>query len=342
MRCSSLLTAAAILCLPACGSSDVAGTPAPADLAFNPPAPPEGYTRLETTTVKDVKPGGDVTYCEYVMAPFDHDVDVLDVQGYQSAFGHHAIAFSYTPTGNEELGASFPCMGTEFSSGVGGPDGGSSSGGTLSMGAFLGGVAGADGKRSAPLPDGVAFRLRKGSGVMANVHYLNTGEKTIDGNAVLDMKFADVDPNRMVAAMFLTLNFGFDLPPHVPTSSSVQCVAGNDVHIIMMANHMHEFGTSVTTEIVRGDTGAVDTLHDDPAWNYDMQFNLQFSRWEVATPFVIHTGDTVRTTCNWTNSTANEMKFPREMCVGVGFALVQGTDTKAPACAGGTWMPQFL
>jgi len=342
MRCSSLIATLAILALPACGSSDAAGTPASADVAFNPPAPAEGYTRLKTETVKDVKPGGDVTYCEYAMAPFDHDVDILDVQGYQSAFGHHAIAFSYAPTGNEELGSSFPCMGTEFSSGVSAPDGGRSLGGSLSMGAFLGGVAGAAGSRSAPLPAGVAFRLTKGNGVMANVHYLNTGEKTIDGNAVLDIKFADVDPSRLIAAMFLNLNFNFDLQPHVPTSSSIQCVAGNDVQIIMMANHMHEFGTSVTTEIVHSDTGTTETMHDDPKWNYDMQFNLQFSRWEVATPFVIHTGDTIRTTCNWMNSTANDMKFPREMCVGVGFALVQGANTKAPACMNGTWMSQFL
>jgi len=40
------------------------------------------------------------------MAPFDHDVDVVDVQGYQSTGGHHAVAFSYTDTGNQQLGTS--------------------------------------------------------------------------------------------------------------------------------------------------------------------------------------------------------------------------------------------
>ena len=69
-----------------------------------------------------------------------------------------------------------------------------------------------------------------------------------------------------------------------------------------------------------------------------MQFNPTFSRWTVDAPFVIHTGDTIRTTCNWDNSTAGALKFPREMCLGVGFALATGANPTAPICAGGTWI----
>ena len=43
--------------------------------------------------------------------------------------------------------------------------------------------------------------------------------------------------------------------------------------ILMMANHMHEYGTTATTEVVRAGTGAVEVLHHDPSWTYEMQFN---------------------------------------------------------------------
>lgn len=338
MRTLLVLSVFSMSCV-ACGSSSNAPSYESSLQAstFNPPPAPEGYTRLVSPTVHDVGPGEDVTYCQYVMPPFDHDVDVVAVGGYQSAFGHHAVAFTYTPQDGEQPGSNLPCMGTEFSSGA--DAGGASTG---SAGSFLGAVGGADtgGKSATALPDGVAFRLKQGQGVMLNVHYLNTGFETIDGNAVVDLKFADVDPARKIAAMFINLNTGFDLPAESLTTSTVDCVAQSDVQIIMMANHMHEFGTTVSTSVERAGTSSFETLHEDPTWTYDMQFNPVYSRWPADSPLVIHAGDTVRTTCNWNNTTTSSMSFPREMCLGVGFALTTGANPTVPVCFNGTWIQQ--
>ena len=326
-----------------CGSdpdSPAPGGPSPST-SFNPPAEPEGYTRLTAKTVHAVEPGADVTYCQYIMAPFDRDMDILDVGGYQSGFGHHAVAFSYPDDGSQELGTSVQCMGTEFSveppPGSGAPSG--NSGANLG-GTFLGGIGG-EGGENQNLPEGVAFRLKKGNGVMLNVHYLNTGTTPIDGDAVVDFKFAEVDPNRKIAAMFLNLNFGFNLPPASRVDSSIDCVAKSDVELLMMANHMHEYGSSVKTEVVRSDTGAVEVLKDDPEWTYEMQFNVEYRRWPVDQPFVLRAGDTIRTSCQWNNPTAEALGFPREMCISVGFALATGDNPTAPACFQGNWFEQF-
>ncbi|HEX7672273.1 MAG TPA: hypothetical protein VF395_21905 [Polyangiaceae bacterium] len=344
MRNSSISLVVVAIALSGCGSGpDGAGTSAPVPSgaeAFNPAPPPAGYTRITAATVKDVPPGGDVTYCQYVMPPLDHDVDVLAVSGYQSKFGHHAAAFVYTPQAGEEPGSNFPCMGTEFSSG--GPDGGSS-GGSLSMGTYLGAVAGADtGSPPAAMPEGVAFRLNKGNGVMLNVHYLNVGDKTIDGNAVVDLKLADTDPSRKIAAMFINLDTGFDLTAATESTSSVDCVAQTDLQLIMMSNHMHEFGTSALSEVRPAAGGPSEELHRDTTWSFDMQFNPVFSKWDTEAPFLVHAGDTVRTTCNWDNTTAASMKFPREMCVGVAFALTTGDHPTVPMCANGQWIAAGL
>jgi hypothetical protein len=338
MRSSPALVGLLVLSLPACGSGDAAPSNTPSDKgAFNPPPVAEGYQRIVAETIPDVGPGSDVTYCQYVMTGLDHDADIVDIRGYQSKFGHHAVAFSYVDDGSQQIGSSFPCMGTEVSSGAGS---GSTAG--LSVGSFLGGTAGQSDGGGSPLPDGVAFRLKKGNGIMLNVHFLNTGEESVQGDAVLDVKFADPDPNRLIAAMFVNVDLGFNLAPEVRTDKTIDCVAQSDMKVIMMANHMHEFGVAASTEVERAGSTTFESLHDDPTWTYDMQFNLVYTRWSVDVPYVLHAGDTVRTNCSWNNTTSATMTFPREMCVSTGFVLVSADNPRAPGCVDGTWMPELL
>ncbi len=141
--------------------------------------------------------------------------------------------------------------------------------------------------------------------------------------------------------MFVNLNLGFDLPANGQTTSAIDCVAKSDLQIIMMSNHMHEHGTNASTEVVHAD-GTVESLHVDDSWTFDMQFNPTYSHWAVDSPFVLRTGDTIRTSCTWDNTTPNEMKFPREMCLGVGFALSTSADATVPICLNGLWVPQGL
>ena len=307
--------------------------------AFTLPPLADGYTRFEAATVKDIQPGGDTTHCQYVMAPLDHDADILDVRGAQSKFGHHAVAFSYTPSATDQVGSEIKCMmgNNEFSASAGTTD--TSSDAELSGGGYLGGVSPAGGV--AALPEGVAFRLKKGQGIMLNVHYINTGETPIDGNTYMDLKLADADPSRLIAAMFLNLNLGFMLPPQAQTDSNQDCVAQSDVNIIMMSNHMHEYGIHGSTQVTRAD-GTVEMLRDDPTWTSDMVNNPTFARWTVDDPFVLHSGDTIRTSCSWNNTTTDMITFPREMCISAGFALASGDNPSAPACFNGSWVAQGL
>jgi hypothetical protein len=352
MRNVSLIVPLA-LSVAACGSSGpgkgsttspapTSPAPAASSGAFNPPKLLDGYIRLRANTITDIPPGGDVTHCQYAMAPLDRDMDVMDVQGTQSAFGHHAVAFSYTPSASDTVGSPVKCMmdSTEFNSGATSNGAAGGSNGTSAQSVTGGGYLGSVGPRgkSGGLPDGVAFRLKKGDGIVLNLHYINASAMTVNGDAYMDVKLAEVDPNRLVAAMFLNINGGFMLAPGTQTDSSIDCVAQSDVNLIMMANHMHEYGTHATTEVVHGDTGAVEVLRDDPVWSGEMVNNPTYARWDAKSPFVLHTGDTIRTSCSWNNSTADVINFPREMCIAAGFALATGDNPKAPACFNGSWV----
>jgi len=306
---------AACLALTACGGSEETPSDAPAAAAaFSPPPPAPGYTRIVAPVIAGIQPGGDVMQCQYVLEPFDRDMDVLDISGYQSSGGHHSIAYAMSTTA--PLGTSRDCN-TEDNTGIGG---------------FLGGIGGEGGK--ATLPDGVVFRLAKGKNIMLNTHFLNTSKHPIDGHTVIDVKFSEVDTARKVASMFANVTTNFSLTPHVKSTTDATCMIPHDLSLLKFTNHMHTHGTTAVTTVTHAD-GSLETVHADDSWAGDLQFNPAWSAWPVAEPLVVKQGDVMQTHCEWVNDTSSSLTFPDEMCVGFGFFLT-GSAT-APVCLGGAW-----
>jgi hypothetical protein len=286
-----------------CGSSsDGSDAPNPEQSPHGFPPEKDGYTRIVAPPVTDLEPSADVMHCQYVMPPFDRDMDILSVEGYQSKFGHHSIA--YATTAEVPLGTSRPCQEAD-----------------LMSGAFLGGIGGEAGT-DIGLPDGVAFRLPKGNGILLNTHFLNVSTETVTGHTVLDILFSEVDESRRVANMFVNITFNFQIGARAEAQALAERTMTNDMDFIMFTNHMHDYGARAITELTRAD-GSVMQVHEDPSWNYEMQFNANYSRWDVAQPLRMNKGDVLRTRCEWANPTDAALAFPREMCVGVGFYLVQ-------------------
>lgn len=314
--CREILGFVACLSVFGCGGSGNDPTSAGAPAAvFSPPEPEAGYTRYAAPAVPDLEPGADVMRCQYIVAPFDHDMDVLDVSGYQSRGGHHSLAYAVKGS-SAPLGTSRACTDED----------------NVAIGAFLGGIGGEGGK--ATLPPGVVFRLTKGSGIMLNTHFLNTTADTITGETVIDIKFAEVDTTRKVASMFANTNLDFTLAPQTTSTDDVTCVVQHDLAMLKFTNHMHNYGTTAVTTVTRQD-GTEEMVHADDTWAGDMQFNPSWSDWPVDGPFIVKQGDVLHTHCEWDNSTTNTMKFPDEMCVGFGFFLTDAAE--APVCVGGTW-----
>src|SRR5262245_34199232 len=123
---------------------------------FHPPPAPDGYTRYITPTIKDIQPGDNLEYCQWVAAAADSAQDVLALQGFQSATGHHAVLYTTSET-NFKVGESHLCTVEDM----------------ISI-AFVGGVGGeGTGTNATQLPDGLYFRLPPGRALMANTHWLN-------------------------------------------------------------------------------------------------------------------------------------------------------------------------
>jgi hypothetical protein len=283
---------------------------------FNPPPPAAGYTRLVSPIVPGVKPGEDLTVCQYLQAPLDRDLDILDAQGYQSAYGHHAVAFA--STAEVPVGTSGPCTDKDNLSG-----------------SFLGGIGG-EGGGGVVLPEGVAFRLTKGNAIMLNVHFLNTGKTAVDGQSVIDFKFAEVDPSRKVASLFANGNASFKVGPNAKAQATAECPIGREIDFILFTNHMHDYGTAAVTRLQRGNAIGLDLVHEDPIWTYELQFKANYSQWSAQNPLHLVPGDKLITDCEWMNGTAEMVTYPREMCFGIGYFLTDGNGP-TPGCFNGKW-----
>jgi hypothetical protein len=268
---------------------------------FHPPALMPGYTRFVTPTIEGIQPGDNLEYCQWLAAPSDQDQDVLAMTGAQSKTGHHAILYSNSET-NFKVGESHLCTTDDM----------------LQI-AFVGAIGGeGTASASSALPDGVYFRLPAGKALMVNTHWLNQTDSMVDGQSVIDVKFAPRSDSRIIADLFANNGDTFSIDSGSTATYDVTCPLTQDLSFVLTTNHMHGYGTSIYTEIVKTD-GTKQMILANPTWTAESQFNPTYMQYPIDTPLVVHAGDSIHTHCEWHNTTSSKLLFPDEMCVGIGF-----------------------
>jgi hypothetical protein len=297
-----------------CGCSGSA--PSPWIDGFNPPELQAGYTRMVPPIIKNIVPGSDIEYCQWALAPSDKDRDILDLIGSQSHPGHHGILYATTDT-SYAVGETHVCteddmLHISFLGAIGGE-----------------GVAGSLSK----LPEGLYFRLPAGQALMANTHWVNAGTKTLDGQAVFDVKFAEPDSSRTVADLFANNAASFTLPTGQVTDYDVTCTLQSDLSLAMSANHMHTHGVSAYTELIHAD-GSKTMIVKDDTWTGDEQFNPKYVTFGIGGAIQAKKGDVYHTHCQWDNESGKTLAFPSEMCTGFSFYF---PSVGQIACVDGSW-----
>jgi len=274
---------------------------------FNPPAPRDGYHRYATAKVT-VQPGENITYCEWIDVAPGTDVDIVDIQGFQSVTGHHAVL--YSSSFNYAVGENHECT----------------VGDMVSI-EFLGGIGGEGAMNPITLPDGYTFRQKQGRALMANLHYLNTTDSPQEVQSVLDVKTASPQVAHKAVGMAVINYLDFMIPASPETYTiNASCTWPTDTSLFLWSNHMHEHGKSISAKFTKSD-GADSMLANDVSWAPENAFNPVWSQWDVRTPTLIHAGDKVHISCSWNNTTGSPMMFPDEMCDGVGF-YTESSETK--------------
>jgi hypothetical protein len=264
--------------------------------------------------VHGIQPGADITYCTYIENPFKEDRDIVQSLGYQSHFGHHVLLM-------EVIGARFPPGETHVCTDR-----------DMNEARYLAGGGDAAQSASFRIPEGIAFRLHPTSTLLVQTHWINPSKDVIDGQAVFNVAARPPDPSRQSAQLFAAYTTRVLLPAHGPARVTTSCTIKSDLKIFSFGGHEHEFGTHVHIERARGE--AVDALYDHD-WLPTFQSAPPMATFEVNAPLEFRTGDVLRVTCDYMNSTEQEIRFPREMCVAVGFFFPATADTQ---CADGVWI----
>lgn len=278
----------------------------------------DGFVRYEPTPIT-LQPGESGQWVQYVANPFDVDMDVIEIIGTQGPGGHHAVLYAsptVQPVGFTRDFSQIDQVADRFLGGVGGE-------------------AGAE----ITLPEGAVFRVPAGYALYIQTHYFNAGTEPLEGTSRLDVKFAPASDDQIAVGMFTNVNLGFDIPANAQHTASASCVVERDVNLVMFANHLHEWGDSANTTLRAGGAaeGEETMLKDDPAWAYEWATNPNFDKHDIAEPVTIAAGTTITTTCNWTNTTNDNLRFPDEMCLFIGFHIDGTGDV---ACVDGDYREQ--
>lgn len=306
---TTLAAAVALTLAVACGSSSSDSSPAPPSDGnayidgFTPGPVPEGYTRYVTPVIKNIQPGDDKMWCQYVSKqPFDADYDIVDLTGVQSKGGHHVVF--YATKNGDAYGATHDCSDSDMTRLI-----------------YLGAIGGeGTGSIAKAQPANTVFRVPKGYSIMANVHFINVTNHPIDGQSAIDVKLAPADPNHTTMTIFTNVatDDKLKVPAHATSSLDLECKIKQDIDVLMFANHVHERGSMVFSELVHPD-GTKQMLREDMTWTPHNTFDPPFTSWTVDAPMHFKAGDVVHTHCEWNNTTDKDYKFPTEMCVGIGF-----------------------
>lgn len=284
-------------------AAESSAEPAPAapevESDFKRPPLAEGYQRYETMPI-DVPVGASGDWAQWVGGPLDQDYDIIDITGEQSKGGHHALVYATVdaqPPGTTRIWRDEDQTTTRLMGGIGG-----------------------EGGANVNLPDGIVFRVKKGSYIVVQTHYLNAYERPVVGRTVVDVKFAPVDRTRRVASILSSTSLAVDLPAREDSVMDVYCTVQRELRFLQFSNHMHDYGMATFTEFT-DPQGAVHILKDDKTWSGDLALNPNFTIFDEATPSVVPQGSVLHTRCTWRNSTDGNVKFPTEMCVFFGFIL---------------------
>lgn len=153
--------------------------------------------------------------------------------------------------------------------------------------------------------DGVAMRIEAGTLLVMQVHYSAlAGPVEPDAGTEFQAVLTSEEPEWLATTSPVIVR-PLDIPagePEVVQSEALTYYGEESVRIGGMTPHMHLLGTSIITELERGD-GTSECGLDIPDWDFDWQESYDFAEGHE---LLLVPGDAVRVTCTYDNSAANQ------------------------------------
>lgn len=305
------LVSLGLLWLVACGGDPKTGDSGAATIDLRRSFPTPDADTLAWVTPEYKVPGyTEVQYCLFgtYTGP---DVAIVGQDTYQSLNGHHIVLMGTKADPDDYPdGKVFDCTSTE----------------SLPMAdmdpiyiADIGiGSTDAEPTFSSSLPAGVGVELEEGTRYVLQSHYLNATPDEILVQDAIYLHTQQPDSIENWAAPIVNVQSSLDLPPGQESNVTFDCTWEQELNILYVGGHMHEWGTAFSLTETKG--GVTETLYDIPVWDPVYRDAPPMNNYDESAPHTVQPGDVWTTSCTWFNTEDYALAFPSEMCVTFGMA----------------------
>ncbi len=270
------------------------------DLRVEPPVVSEGSVVLNGADFV-VEPYTEVLTC-IVGTWIDETHGIVRATTHQDpSFGHHAILMGTTASPiTHSDGTTFDC--TESSA-------------MVDMEPMIMVEPVEDGMTAMTLPDTLAMKLKEGQRWVLQSHYINPTADSLRVQDAVVLELVEEESVETWAAPLVLVDTDFSLPPQETTTVSFGCEMEEELNLLFLLGHMHEWGTAFSTDHTSGDETS--RIYDEPEWKLDFRDEPPMQDFGADGRLLLE-GDVLTTTCTWDNTTDEEITFPYEMCASVG------------------------
>ncbi len=309
-----LLSAVALLLsLAGCGADEDTDDPnAPVDVyPEDVPVLAEGAIEYQFP-VSVVEAGTEVQQC-YFLPRLEEDIYVTALDSYQAAGGHHLVLFkSIVP---EPEGSLRDCTG-------------------ISDMITLIPVVSSVNFGLEHFPEGMAVRVKAGTQLVFQQHYVNTLDRTVRTHDVSHLQTIPQEDVEVFAGFYGLANIDFSLAPVAGDLKRVEfsCAVPKDLNVLLVGPHMHEFGRRFQVDI--GPADDMQSIFDIDPWEPWMRDAPPAQQFPMEDPLVVHEGDLIRTRCTFDNDSGRELSFPSEMCATYGYYYPAPEGSEEWLCSG--------
>jgi len=164
-------------------------------------------------------------------------------------------------------------------------------------------------------PEGVGMQIQPNDRLLMQMHYSKVpNAATQVDRTKAKLYFADAPVQERARVLWLG-TIGIDVPAGQTATASGDCTipnAGGPLNVLMTAPHMHKMAVSHKATVARND-GSETCLVDVPRWDFGWQGGYM-----LKDSFQVMPGETITTSCTWTNNTNAAAGFGEgtgdEMC----------------------------
>lgn len=168
-----------------------------------------------------------------------------------------------------------------------------------------------------PLPAGYAVRIPAGTQPVMQIHYVNPTDRPLLVRDVARLRTVDEASVETWTSTFATNHLAFDIPKGGPTEVSFDCVLEQDVEVLLLGGHMHEWGARFEVS-VGPDVDHLESQYLVSPWVPEYRDAPPVTMF-FGSPKPLAAGSVLRTTCRWENEDEDGLGFPHEMCSAFGY-----------------------